>query len=1123
MELMRRLRLGALGHPALFILLLVGLNRVSYLPWAVALLGASLVISSTARVVFRKPLRRHEVSRPLALFTVLGPSFAWGTFAAYITLIHPPASTDFLTTYLILAGIAAASTTTFAPRLKMLLWSLIGLFGPVLIALAFDRDSHWQIFGLMTCYAIFLWSLGRLQHRHFCELYESHQRVETLSYVSQEGVIIHHDGIVVDTNPVFAQMLGLSPEEVLNRNFLEFTAPEFRERVQNNITVQHELSYESVCLRKDGSRVAVQILGRGCWYNGRRARIASIVDLSYRRAIESQLSREQALLQLVHRLASTANAANSIEEAARSFVGLICSHTGWDVGHVYLLAPGESPERLVASNAWYPIDPHSYRTFKDLTLLTSFTAGVGLPGRVLASAKPVWAPDLGADDNFIRRKSTNAAGLIAGCFFPILSGPRVVGVLEFFSHAPIEADARLLEVMEQAGTQLGHVIERKRAEEAVRETRALKASEERFRLFAEAIPQMVWSAKPSGSMDFFNQKWAEYTGLQIEDVISGPGHWSNVVHPEDAASALRRWNSALATGEPFEVECRLRRASDSSFRWHLMRGLPVRDDQGSILKWFGTATDMHDQRLAVERALEAEARLRDIMDNSPTLIFFKDTQGRYVDINSEFETIFSLSREQVIGRADAEIFAPDLARQYFENDRKVLETGAYFRGEEHTLTQAGRRDFLIVKFPLYDPAGVLRGLCGIATDITDRKTAERENAELLVREQSAIETSRLKSAFLANMSHEIRTPINGIIGMSDLLRDTTLSLVQRDYVETIERSADGLLHIINDILDFSKIEAGKIDLESVPFTLSSLLDYSDAQFGHLARAKSLSFSVESDVPSLPTQARLQGDPVRIQQVLNNLISNAIKFTESGSVRLHVIEQGASQDLITLRFEVIDSGIGIPSGLTPHLFQPFTQADSSTTRRFGGTGLGLSISRSLVELMGGEIGLHSEQGHGSTFWFTLKLPLALEPSLTPPRASHSTEALGLPQGSSVLVVEDNPVNQKVTSLMLERFGHRAHVVPNGEEALQALQTAEYDLVLMDCQMPEMDGYEATRRIRAASDPRLRLIPIVAMTANAIKGDREKCLDAGMNDYLSKPIRIEDLRSALDRNLPKVSSI
>ncbi len=514
-----------------------------------------------------------------------------------------------------------------------------------------------------------------------------------------------------------------------------------------------------------------------------------------------------------------------------------------------------------------------------------------------------------------------------------------------------------------------------------------------------------------------------------------------------------------------------------------------------------------------------EGKLRAILESAFDAIVGMDQKGLVIEWNPRAEEIFGWSKDQAIGQRMSELIIPERYRQMHEKglshfimtgegpvlNRSIEISGLKKSGEEFPV------ELSITPLKI-DNQYIFTAFI---SDISQRKANEIQlktlNSELEKSALQAKQASETKSSFLANMSHEIRTPINGVIGMTNIVLDTSLSPQQREYIEIIRTSADSLLAIINDILDLSKIESGKMELEKIDFEVSSLVQDITKTLRLTATQKGL--ELKTVIPAILVE-NVVGDPGRIRQILVNLISNAIKFTHAGEIAVSASVLSNDEKQISIHFEVQDSGIGISGDNLKKLFQPFTQADSTMSRKFGGTGLGLSICKRLVDMMHGKIGVISTEHKGSVFWFEISLMKSLNKNAS--SIQHFEQEITSHKVGRILVVEDNFVNQKVARAMLEKIGHRVDTVGNGIEALIALEQFPYDLVLMDCQMPEMDGFEATEVIRSGKRDKIpTTIPIIAMTANAQSGDKERCIAAGMDDYISKPVNINSLNKTLQK--------
>lgn len=543
-----------------------------------------------------------------------------------------------------------------------------------------------------------------------------------------------------------------------------------------------------------------------------------------------------------------------------------------------------------------------------------------------------------------------------------------------------------------------------------------------FNMLTEMVPSVLWITDANGDVEYFNRGWYELTGATEQQSLGA--NWLEFVDPRDRERVIEAWKAAVESGNVYEIEYRFIRALDREPRWFLVRGLPLRRVDGTIDRWFGTCTDIHEQR-----------RLKEELEQSMS--------------------------------------------------------------------------------------------------------------ELALARDEAQSASRIKSEFVANISHELRTPMNGVLGMVDILLKSELAPTTRQHALSIQRAGRDLLLIINEILDFSKIEAGKLTLEFSSFNLKQLIEGTAEILLPIAQEKKLNLGTYID-PEIPVV--LIGDPLRLRQILLNLVGNALKFTHKGAVSVGAtkfdasgssvkggasesgVKSGDSENRVKIRFEVIDTGIGISGVEVDSLFEAFFQADGSVSRKYGGTGLGLAICKTLVEMMEGTISVHSELGKGSTFSFELSLEVGPDQNTeffdskgyravpTPVHlqaiAPVHLQAAKANEGQiHVLVADDHPINQQVAQLLLEDLGCTVDVVGNGADAVRAAQSNEYSLIILDCQMPEMDGYEACQMIREHQKTSGHRVPIVALTAFATEGSREECIAAGMDDYVSKPIEETALKRVL----------
>ena len=811
-----------------------------------------------------------------------------------------------------------------------------------------------------------------------------------------------------------------------------------------------------------------------------------------------------------------------------------------------------------------------------------------------------------------------------------------------------------------------HLVELARSIEEHKQTEdRLRTSETFYQTLVETLPQNILRKDLQGRFTFANKKFCHMVGKPLSDLLGKTDF--DLFTPDLANKYHRDDRRVMATLENLDtVEAHQTPSGDKLFV-HVLK-TPLYDALGRVIGIQGIFWDV-TQRKKIEEALAYERDLlRALLDNIPDRIYFKDVESRFLRCSTSMAKRLGLADPRsVIGKTDFDFHPAEQAQEFYEDEQRIILTGQPLINKlEKQIDAEGLEIWAsVTKVPIYNQNGGVTGIIGISRDVTQLKIAE---AALEQARDAALESARVKSEFLANMSHEIRTPMNAITGMTGLLLDTKLNEEQREFTEAIRSSTHALLGIINDILDFSKLEAAKLTFEVIDFELRDAVESTVEMLAERAHKKGLELAcwLDQDVPN-----RLRSDPGRFRQILTNLLSNAVKFTERGEVLVRVTKLGETEKEVELRFAVADTGVGIPAKAMPLIFEAFTQADGSTTRKYGGTGLGLTISRQLVTLMHGEIGVESTVDHGSTFWFKmsfekqtdhperqdeveerglagrrvlivddsqmsrqilqeqlswlkmvttgesngtkalerlrqeaaagnpyhltvldLDLPepdgLALAQAIKadplialtrlvmltslghrlstavmqangisaclvkPVRQSRLYDCLAEVMSASgagtvrplddsppplarssfsafakdvrILLAEDNIVNQRLASRQLNKLGYNVDAVTNGKEVLEALDRVPYEIILMDCQMPEMDGYEVTKRIRLnGMDPASPLGPtpyIIALTANALQGDREKCLAAGMNDYLTKPLHLSDLERSLQRALLKV---
>ncbi len=859
---------------------------------------------------------------------------------------------------------------------------------------------------------------------------------------------------------------------------------------------------------------------------GMRQRLTALEALETERMrAEEALHQKTAFVQLLQQVAVVANEAATMEEVLQYALDQVCAHTGWPVGDVYLLAD-HGRDELVPTGIWHLEDPARFATFRQVTDVTHFARGMGLPGRVFASGKPAWIIDVTQDSNFPRANLAKDIGVKAGFAFPVLVGTEVVAVLEFFSAEAVEPNEPLLDMMAQVGTQLGRVIERTRAEVAVqrahdelenrveKRTAQLKEARERLQYLLAVSPAIIYTNQASGDFacTFVSENLHSIMGYRPQEMLDDAKFWSNHLHPEDAPRVFADFDRLIDQGGG-TVEYRFRHR-EGHYIWIQDALKVISDEAGRPVEIVGSWADFTERKRAEEAFLVAHAELQEtrrylerLIESSTDPIISTDKEGNIVLFNEGAESLLGYRGEEIIGQRVTALFdSEDRAKEVM---RRMRKHGGTISAFETTLrTKDGSLSPVLISASiLYDEEGQEVGTVGFNKDLRELKRAEKELQEA---KESAEAANQAKSTFLANMSHELRTPMNAIIGYSEMLQEEAEDLGQEHFIPDLQKihaAGKHLLGLINDVLDLSKIEAGRMDLFLETFDIPTVIRDVVTTINPLVEknANTLQVHCADDLPAM------RADLTKVRQALFNLLGNACKFTEQGTITLGVAREMRDGEA-RISFRVTDTGIGMTPEQMGKLFQAFSQADASTSRKYGGTGLGLAISQKFCRMMGGDITVESAPGQGSTF--TIQLPAEVDDPrvVAAPREEEIPPSIPpLPEGAlTVLVIDDDPTVHDLMHRFLSKEGLRMVAASHGEEGLQIAKALHPALITLDVLMPGMDGWAVLTALKADSD--LADIPVIIVT---IGDEKQMGYALGAAEFLTKPIDWKRMASVLHK--------
>lgn len=907
--------------------------------------------------------------------------------------------------------------------------------------------------------------------------------------------LITIDGKFIFVNRAWREVLGYTVDEISSMTLSDILHPQFREKTFDQlrrIQLGEEISsFETVCLSKGGRKIFLT--------GSVNCRFDQGTPIAFRCILHdfTEKIRAERAQNLYYSIANWTISTQNLDELYNNIhqeLGKII-----DVKNFFIALYDQSKSFL-----YFPYYVDEY--FKGNLRFTKRRLGNGLTEYAIASNRPLflYKRDIQqlAKTNSLYLYGTTPEVLLC---VPLRIGDRVTGIIGVKSYDnPNTYDARDLELLEFISGQVALAIARKQSEEDLSKYAA------RLNAIFDSSSHLIWSVNKSMQLTSFNRNYSNLMETQINTIpslnVSTEKLGWRLVGPENRRYLENRYRQAFRGDlQYFELKLDTR---DSSEMWLEFYLNPILYTGGVIEEVSGIARDVTRRKQAEISLRQSEEVFRGIFENLQDIYCRMDRQGVITMISPSVFKRTGYTPDEVMGRHITDFFFDNKlihrALIKLRRDGSLRNIEASLRVKDGSI-----RQFMFNMLMFTDEHGRPSEVAVLARDITVLK---RNELELLKAKEQAERSLKVKEGFLANMSHEIRTPMNGVIGMIDLLINTRLNDEQRDYIQTIKRSSETLLHILNDILDLSKIEAGKMALHEMPLSLQELMEKLVSLFGQTARNKhnTLTYTLASDLPRY-----VIADQTRLLQILSNLTSNALKFTENGSVRIEVtlVKKSGKKNLI--KVEVYDSGIGISEEDQKRLFTSFTQLDNSSQKSYGGTGLGLVISQQLCQLMHGDIGVTSHAGQGSMFWFTFE---ARETIIAPESAVENEEEAFIDNifesyHPVILLVDDNLVNRKVASEILKKAGCVVDTAESGFEAIDKVERvfssadAYYDIIFMDIQMPDMDGVETTQKLHERYPQGLP--PIVAMTAYSMKEDRDRFMSQGMDDYVAKPIRAKHL--------------